>query len=97
MLYRPGAIEGGRIQHDCGTERSISYYLEPLIALAPFSKKPFVLILEGITTDHIDPSVSFLCLKRKSARIEYLTFSRRWILFVQFCYLNSKDMVWIKI
>jgi RNA 3'-terminal phosphate cyclase len=49
---------GGRIEHDCGTERSISYFLEPLLVLAPFSKKPFVLTLEGITTDHIDPSVS---------------------------------------
>jgi RNA 3'-terminal phosphate cyclase-like protein len=48
---------GGRIEHDCGTERSISYFLEPLLVLAPFSKKPFVLTLEGITTDHIDPSV----------------------------------------
>ncbi|EIE87662.1 RNA 3'-terminal phosphate cyclase [Rhizopus delemar RA 99-880] len=60
VLYRPGAIEGGRIQHDCGTDRSISYYLEPMIALAPFSKKPFVLILEGITTDHVDPSVDII-------------------------------------
>lgn len=60
VLYRPGAIEGGRIQHDCGTDRSISYYLEPLIALAPFSKKPFVLVLQGITTDHIDPSVDII-------------------------------------
>jgi RNA 3'-terminal phosphate cyclase-like protein len=58
ILYRPGAIEGGRIQHDCGIDRSISYYLEPMISLAPFSKKPFVLTMEGITTDHIDPSVS---------------------------------------
>lgn len=58
VLYRPGAIEGGRIQFDCGTDRSISYYLEPMIALAPFSKRPFVLTLEGITTDHVDPSVS---------------------------------------
>ncbi|KAG0743932.1 hypothetical protein G6F57_005861 [Rhizopus arrhizus] len=60
ILYRPGAIEGGRIQHDCGTDRSISYYLEPMVALAPFSKKPFVLILEGITSDHIDPSVDII-------------------------------------
>ncbi|ORE06348.1 RNA 3'-terminal phosphate cyclase [Rhizopus microsporus var. microsporus] len=60
VLYRPGAIEGGRIQHDCGTERSISYYLEPMVALAPFSKKPFVLTLEGITTDHVDPSVDII-------------------------------------
>lgn len=60
FLYRPGAIEGGRIQHDCGTDRSISYFLEPMIALAPFSKKPFVLVLEGITTDHVDPSVDII-------------------------------------
>jgi RNA 3'-terminal phosphate cyclase-like protein len=58
ILYKPGAIMGGRIEHDCGTERSISYFLEPLLVLAPFSKKPFALTLEGITTDHIDPSVS---------------------------------------
>lgn len=58
VLYKPGAIQGGRIEHDCGTDRSISYYLEPMIALAPFSKKPFMLVLRGITTDHIDNSVS---------------------------------------
>lgn len=31
-----------------------------MIALAPFSKKPFVLVLEGITTDHVDPSVDII-------------------------------------
>lgn len=62
ILYRPGAIEGGRIEHDCGTDRSISYFLEPMIALAPFSKKPFVLILQGITTDHVDPSVRTMAI-----------------------------------
>ncbi|CDH54147.1 18s rrna biogenesis protein [Lichtheimia corymbifera JMRC:FSU:9682] len=60
VLYKPGAIQGGRIEHDCGTDRSISYYLEPMIALAPFSKKPFMLILRGITTDHIDNSVDII-------------------------------------
>ncbi|KAI8343410.1 RNA 3'-terminal phosphate cyclase [Chlamydoabsidia padenii] len=60
ILYKPGAIMGGRIEHDCGTERSISYFLEPLLVLAPFSKKPFVLTLEGITTDHIDTSVDII-------------------------------------
>lgn len=64
ILYRPGAIEGGRIEHDCGTDRSISYFLEPMIALAPFSKKPFVLILQGITTDHVDPSVRIIATIR---------------------------------
>ncbi|KAI9322574.1 RNA 3'-terminal phosphate cyclase [Dichotomocladium elegans] len=60
ILYKPGTIQGGRIDLDCGTERSISYYLEPMIALAPFSKKPFVLTLRGITTDHIDNSVDII-------------------------------------
>lgn len=60
IIYKPGSIQGGRIEHDCGTERSISYYLEPMIALAPFSKKPFVLHLKGITTDHIDNSVDII-------------------------------------
>ncbi|CAO3638252.1 unnamed protein product [Cunninghamella echinulata] len=60
ILYKPGGISGGRIEHDCGIERSISYFLEPMLALAPFSKKPFVLQLEGITTDHIDPSVDII-------------------------------------
>ncbi|KAL1929949.1 hypothetical protein VTP01DRAFT_1103 [Rhizomucor pusillus] len=60
ILYKPGSIEGGRVEHDCGTERSIAYYLEPMIALAPFSKKPFVLNLKGITTDHIDNSVDII-------------------------------------
>ncbi|ORY93076.1 RNA 3'-terminal phosphate cyclase [Syncephalastrum racemosum] len=60
ILYKPGAVHGGRIEHDCGTDRSISYYLEPMIALAPFSKKPFVLHLKGITTDHLDNSVDLI-------------------------------------
>ncbi|KAI7850795.1 18S rRNA biogenesis protein [Circinella umbellata] len=60
VLYKPGSIQGGRLEHDCGTERSISYYLEPIIALAPFSKKPFALTLRGITTDAIDNSVDII-------------------------------------
>ncbi|KAL0074560.1 RNA 3'-terminal phosphate cyclase [Phycomyces blakesleeanus] len=57
IVYRPGGIQGGRVEHDCGTDRSIAYFLEPMIALAPFSKLPFVLTLQGITTDHIDISM----------------------------------------
>ncbi|CAO3642533.1 unnamed protein product [Cunninghamella blakesleeana] len=60
VLYKPGGILGGRVEHDCGLERSISYFLEPMLVLAPFSKKPFVLQLEGITTDHIDSSVDII-------------------------------------
>ena len=31
--YEPGLLYGGKIEHDCNTQRSISYYLEPLLAL----------------------------------------------------------------
>jgi RNA 3'-terminal phosphate cyclase-like protein len=57
VLYKPGAIIGGVVSHDCGNERSISYFLEGLIALAPFAKKPFCVTLTGITNDPIDVSV----------------------------------------
>ncbi|CAO3692509.1 unnamed protein product [Umbelopsis ramanniana] len=57
VVYKPGIIIGGRIEHDCGIARSIGYFLEPLVALTPFSKAPTVLVLQGITTDNIDLSV----------------------------------------
>ncbi|KAI8388031.1 RNA 3'-terminal phosphate cyclase domain-containing protein [Radiomyces spectabilis] len=60
ILYKPGSIMGGRVEHECGNERAISYFLEPMIALAPFSKKPFALKLQGITTDHVDVSVDII-------------------------------------
>jgi RNA 3'-terminal phosphate cyclase len=57
ILIRPGIILGGTLQHDCPTSRSIGYFLEPIIRLAPFAKKPIHLTLKGITTDEHDFSV----------------------------------------
>jgi len=51
-------IIGGKIQHDCPTSRAIGYFLEPLIALAPFSKLPFEITMMGITNNNLDISVS---------------------------------------
>lgn len=48
------------MEHDCSTQRSISYFLEPLLALGPFCKLPLKLTLRGITNDQIDPSVDVL-------------------------------------
>ncbi|CAG8546856.1 4346_t:CDS:2 [Funneliformis mosseae] len=70
ILYKPGVITGGKIYHDCGTSRAIGYFLEPLIALAPFGKQPFDLTFNGITNDNVDISmdsirtVTLLQLKR---------------------------------
>ncbi|KNC79548.1 18S rRNA biogenesis protein RCL1 [Sphaeroforma arctica JP610] len=61
LLFRPGVLSIRRkIEHDCGTSRAIGYFLEPIIALAPFAKSDLNLTLTGITNDDIDPSVDIL-------------------------------------
>lgn len=57
VLLKPGIIFGGPITHDCPLSRSIGYFLEPVIMLAPFAKKPMQLTIRGITTDDNDLSV----------------------------------------
>ncbi|CCM04588.1 uncharacterized protein FIBRA_06769 [Fibroporia radiculosa] len=56
VLVKPGIIAGGSVTHDCPLSRSIGYFLEPVIMLAPFSKKPLQLTLRGITSDDRDLS-----------------------------------------
>lgn len=58
IVYKPGVIVGGKLYHDCGTTRAVGYFLEPLIALGPFSKNPMNITLNGITNDNVDISVS---------------------------------------
>ncbi|ETW86070.1 hypothetical protein HETIRDRAFT_122241 [Heterobasidion irregulare TC 32-1] len=60
ILIKPGIITGGPITHECPLSRSIGYFLEPIIMLAPFSKHPFDLILKGITTDDKDLSADLI-------------------------------------
>ncbi|KAJ3345523.1 hypothetical protein HDU83_004030 [Entophlyctis luteolus] len=60
LLFRPGIITGGRISHDCPNSRAIGYFLEPILALAPFCKSPLALTLNGITNDNIDVCVDTL-------------------------------------
>uniref|UniRef100_H2XT24 RNA 3'-terminal phosphate cyclase-like protein n=2 Tax=Ciona intestinalis TaxID=7719 RepID=H2XT24_CIOIN len=60
LLYRPGILIGGTLDHDCNLERSIGYYLEVIICLAPFCKQAVSCTLTGITNDHADPTVDFL-------------------------------------
>ncbi|KAL2487693.1 putative RNA 3'-terminal phosphate cyclase-like protein [Forsythia ovata] len=58
LKYKPGIVMGGRnLVHDCGVSRSIGYFLEPLIVLGLFGKKPLTIRLNGITNDSKDPSV----------------------------------------
>ncbi|XP_022317975.2 RNA 3'-terminal phosphate cyclase-like protein [Crassostrea virginica] len=62
IMYQPGLLIGGKIEHECNTQRSIGYYLEGLTCLAPFTKKPIHAVLQGVTNDQIDPSVDMIKL-----------------------------------
>ncbi|CAE6474970.1 unnamed protein product, partial [Rhizoctonia solani] len=60
VLVKPGIISGGPITHECPLSRSIGYFLEPLVAIAPFSKKPLHLTLKGVTSDERDLSADLI-------------------------------------
>ncbi|TBU35748.1 18S rRNA biogenesis protein [Dichomitus squalens] len=60
VLLKPGVIAGGNVVHDCPLTRSVGYFLEPIVMLAPFAKKPLQLTLRGITTDENDLSVDII-------------------------------------
>jgi RNA 3'-terminal phosphate cyclase-like protein len=74
ISYKPGVIIGGKVSHDCGTARSIGYFLEAMIALAPFSKTPFQLTFVGITNGEGDLSVRLVSVSSAHSQ-------RRWTPF----------------
>ena len=51
---------GGPITHDCPLSRSVGYFLELIVPVACFMKKPLVLTLRGITTDNKDLGVDLI-------------------------------------
>eukprot|EP01112_Ceratiomyxa_fruticulosa_P012093 TRINITY_DN3332_c0_g2_i1.p1 TRINITY_DN3332_c0_g2~~TRINITY_DN3332_c0_g2_i1.p1 ORF type:complete len:422 (-),score=68.49 TRINITY_DN3332_c0_g2_i1:38-1120(-) len=57
IKYIPGLIVGGSLSHECGLSRSIGYFLEALLCLAPFGKYPLDAILTGITNDDQDLTI----------------------------------------
>ena len=58
VKYKPGLVTGGRrISHDCGSSRGIGYFLEVVLCLCLFAKKPLDLTLTGITNDEAETSV----------------------------------------
>nr|CAB3265499.1 RNA 3'-terminal phosphate cyclase-like protein [Phallusia mammillata] len=59
LFYQPGILHGGKFEHECNNDRSIGYYLEVLLCLAPFCKTSLKATLKGITTDQWDPSVDY--------------------------------------
>jgi len=62
-VLSPGVLRGGRVKPTkCDMGRCLSYYLEPLIYLAPFCKLPVDVTLDGVTNmpSASDPSVDAL-------------------------------------
>ncbi|KAJ0079187.1 hypothetical protein Patl1_24206 [Pistacia atlantica] len=58
MKYKSGTVMGGRnLVHDCSVCRSIGYFLEPLIVIGLFAKKPISIRFVGITNDSKDSCV----------------------------------------
>lgn len=57
LYYVPGNLEGGEFEHECSLQRSISYYLEVAMALAPFCKTSLSVKFKGITNNTIDPTI----------------------------------------
>jgi RNA 3'-terminal phosphate cyclase-like protein len=58
LRYKPGFVQGGgALDHDCGTSRAVGYFLEPLIVLALFGRRPLSINLRGITNDTTDPGI----------------------------------------
>ena len=53
-------IVGGLTQHECSTSRSIGYFIEPLLLLGLFGKKPLNITLKGVTNDELDITVDTL-------------------------------------
>lgn len=70
LRFFPGVFLGGQVEHDCPvtTEnddspvRSVGWFLEGILPLAPFGKEPLSLTVNGITDGmaHMDPSVDYL-------------------------------------
>ncbi len=58
IFLKPGGVAGGKVTHDCGSDKSIAWFLEWIIVLAPFAKRELQLTLKGITTNHDELGVS---------------------------------------
>lgn len=60
LKFKPGLILGGNISHDCGTKRSIGWFIEGILPLIIFGKENFHGHFTGITNDGVDLSVDTL-------------------------------------
>lgn len=57
VIYRPGIIVGGSLTHNCPMSKPVGYFVEPMLYLAPFSKKKFSIVFRGCTASHYDAGI----------------------------------------
>ncbi|KAH7851329.1 hypothetical protein Vadar_009951 [Vaccinium darrowii] len=58
LKFKPEVLMGGKhLVHDCGVSQSRGYFLQPLIMLGLFGKRPFSIRLKSITNDSKNPSI----------------------------------------
>lgn len=61
LRYRPGVLLGGAdVDHDCGLTRPIGWFVEPLLVLGLFGRKPLTVTLRGVTDGGRDPGIDLL-------------------------------------
>uniref|UniRef100_UPI00358E63D0 RNA 3'-terminal phosphate cyclase-like protein n=1 Tax=Myxine glutinosa TaxID=7769 RepID=UPI00358E63D0 len=56
----PGSLDGGVVEHTCPTGRSLGYWLEFLLCLAPFCRRPLRATLRGVTNGTDSPSADLI-------------------------------------
>ena len=71
LFYKPGLLAGGPVEHVCNPQRSIGYYLEAVVLLAPFCKKPIRLNLKGVTNDRYDPTVCKKAMRQVQWNLDF--------------------------
>lgn len=63
VIYRPGLIIGGQLTHNCLGQKPIGYFLEPMLYLAPFSKKKFSIVFNGLTSTELSRDAGIEAIK----------------------------------
>ena len=91
LFFKPGLLAGGTIDHECNPQRSIGYFLEAVVCLAPFCKKPIRMTLRGVTNDAFDPSVGLVTISCDAKLLfvltrHYIYVSEHFILYIQFLF-----------
>lgn len=69
LRFKPGVLLGGDIHHECPNSRSIGWFVEGILPLAPFGKENLEITFTGITDGlcDVDPSADYL--SRSTAQI----------------------------